>query len=318
MSNNMLQVPEKNNQSSLSQPMNHTGNPYAPTMGVAVNSPQQENQQNITYILNKYQVLPSMAERLYLLQNTKIVILADDSSSMLEKTEYGTRWSELQKYVEICIEIVNCANSQGVDLYFLNRPSVIRNITGMEMLNYNRPFEQPPFGVTPLTTALQRVIKEHAQYHQKLLILLATDGEPTEQTWGRVTRETIADFKNALIRKPKNVFVNILACTTDDNTMGYLNKWDEDIDNIDVTDDYESEKAEILNANGGRFEFTYGTYVMKTVLGALDPELDNLDEFGGNGSNSLVMNNNSNQQNRNIQYYNSKRPDTGCSCCIVA
>ena len=48
-------------------------------------------------------------------------------------------------------------------------------------------------------------------------------------------------------------------CTIDDDDcMGYLNQWDRKIPNLDVVDDYRSEKKEILARQGKNFPFTYG------------------------------------------------------------
>ena len=48
-----------------------------------------------------------------------------------------------------------------------------------------------------------------------------------------------------------------MACTDDDQTMAYLNHADNAIPRLDVTDDFFSERAEILRAQGAGFHFTY-------------------------------------------------------------
>jgi hypothetical protein len=79
--------------------------------------------------------------------------------------------------------------------------------------------------------------------------------------------------------------------------MSYLNGWDKEIPNLDVVDDYESEKQEILNVQGKSFPFSfadvsytiheitvnypslsYVQYVIKTVIGSIDNWFDLLDE----------------------------------------
>lgn len=45
-----------------------------------------------------------------------------------------------------------------------------------------------------------------------------------------------------------------------------------------VVDDYQSERAQILKAQGSNFRFTYGDYLCKALLGSIDPEFDQLDE----------------------------------------
>ena len=45
-----------------------------------------------------------------------------------------------------------------------------------------------------------------------------------------------------------------------------------------MCDDYASEKKEILAARGANFHFSQGDYCVKLLLGAIDPQMDKLDE----------------------------------------
>ncbi len=60
--------------------------------------------------------------------------------------------------------------------------------------------------------------------------------------------------------------------------MDYLNNWDRNIPNLDVVDDYRSERVEIRKVKGQRYPFSFGDYVVKSLIGSIDPELDKLDE----------------------------------------
>jgi hypothetical protein len=60
--------------------------------------------------------------------------------------------------------------------------------------------------------------------------------------------------------------------------MDYLNKWDRKIPRLDVVDDYKNERIEILQSKGHNYRFSYGDYIVKILIGSLDPQLDNLDE----------------------------------------
>jgi hypothetical protein len=234
-----------------------------------------QNQANIINIFHKYDIMETMINKLEILKITEVVIIADDSSSMDARTELGTRWTELQKFISIALDVVSSQNPNGIDIYFLNKKYPFQKVTNIEQLR--EVFNKKPNGVTPLTKTLNEVIADKAELDKKVLVLIITDGEPTDEL-GKISPKITNEFKECLKRKPKNFFVNILACTTNDNTMDYLNKWDNEINNFDVTDDYESEKKEIMKAKNGNFEFTYGTYVMKAVVGSLDPSLDDLDE----------------------------------------
>jgi hypothetical protein len=80
-------------------------------------------------------------------------------------------------------------------------------------------------------------------------------------------------------RNPMNrIFVTIVACTDDVDALWYLNKWDYTIPNLDVVDDYESERKEIYAAGKVKTAFTYGDYIAKILLGSFVKEIDELDE----------------------------------------
>ena len=60
--------------------------------------------------------------------------------------------------------------------------------------------------------------------------------------------------------------------------MEYLNNWDQTIPRLDVIDDFRNEKLEILGAQGSNFKFSFGDYIVKSLIGSIDPEMDNMDE----------------------------------------
>ena len=135
----------------------------------------------------------------------------------------------------------------------------------------------PPGGYTPIPHVLGTVLNNNRPEflgEKKLLIIIVTDGEPTDDQG----RADIAGLRNALLARGPEVYTTIVSCTDQDDTMTYLNDWDRQIPRLDVVDDYRSEKKEILEAQGAGFRFTFGDYVVKSLLGSIDPSLDNLDE----------------------------------------
>jgi len=66
-------------------------------------------------------------------------------------------------------------DSNGVDIYFLNREPVL-NVTNAQ--NIRHIFNSPPQGLTPLVPAIRRILaaKRSQAFEKKLLILIATDG----------------------------------------------------------------------------------------------------------------------------------------------
>lgn len=109
---------------------------------------------------------------------------------------------------------------------------------------------------------------------QKLLVVIVTDGEPTDE----FGKQAIYPFRQALMNRHKNVYTSIVACTDDATSVEYLNRWDRDLPRLDVVDDFRSERNEIRLAKGEDFPFTFGDYVVKALVGSIDPELDNMDE----------------------------------------
>ncbi len=108
----------------------------------------------------------------------------------------------------------------------------------------------------------------------KLLIIIVTDGEPTDDN-GHVD---IKNFKKALKSRHRNVFTTIVSATDDDQTMRYLDEWDISIPNLDVVDDFRNERAQILRTQGSHFRFSFGDYCVKSMVGSIDRSIDKKDE----------------------------------------
>ena len=113
---------------------------------------------------------------------------------------------------------------------------------------------------------------------RNLLFIIFTDGSPNSENLS--SSDAINEFKKALEdRNPiYRIFVTIVACTDDEYSLKYLNNWDNTIPNLDVVDDYESEKKEIHSAAKADTMFTYGDYIAKILLGSFVQEIDDLDE----------------------------------------
>ena len=228
-----------------------------------------------------YEIRHDFCQKLRQLEGYEIVIVCDDSGSMSsvvddDQNPFGrklTRWDELRNYVNIVTEIASCLDPDGLDIYFLNRP----RLTGISSASQvQMAFANPPKGWTPICRTLRQIFQDKASVitEKKLLIILATDGQPTDDR-GNVNT---AELFNLLKSRPRNTYISVLACTDDDASVSYLNKIDREVPGIDVTDDFRSERKEILKAQGSKYQFTFGDYVVKSVLGPVDPSFDNLDE----------------------------------------
>ena len=221
---------------------------------------------------------PLFYQRCGVLAQYDIVMLLDDSGSMNSPTDTknaqgdkNTRWTELQEFASDVVSVGVAMDADGIDVHFLNRPSLL-NVKSARTLE--ETFRKLPKGLTPLPERLSQILQEYRARpkHKNLLLLIATDGEPSG-----------ADGKRALKRLlEKRDFdrekVSILACSDDDSEIGYLNEFDRDIQALDVVDDYKSEKREIRKMQGSSYPFSRIDHIFKCLLGSIDKWTDLLDE----------------------------------------
>lgn len=240
-------------------------------------------------IIIKYDINYDFAFRLRALEGFEIVMIIDDSSSMntpvidMNKTSLSpferlpTRWDELQQTVSIVVDLAATLDSDGIDIYFLNRSPLLHVNNSSQLYE---TFGKLPNGPTPLTRVLTEVLnsKRSHTHDRKLLILIATDGIPTDDKG----LNDLARLEHILRRErhpfEDRIFVTFIACTNDLQSVGYLNGFDKRIPQVDVLDDYQSEREEVLAVQGKNFPFSYGDYVVKILMGAVDRWFDQLDE----------------------------------------
>jgi hypothetical protein len=239
----------------------------------------QERMDRYGEIVEKYLISNFFALKLRQLEKYNIAIICDDSGSMscsvinpsspFEPTK--SRWSEAQRSLRIIVDIASLFDPDGIDIYYLNR-APIKNITRSEVLDTDRNFLRGPSGSTPLGRVLKQVLEDKAQVIQEkpLLLIIFTDGVP----------DNLNEFVRALnTRSPiDRILINIVACTDDITAIGYLDGLDKKIKFLDVCDDFYSEKRQIQKIQGSTFNFTFGDYISKILLGPIDPSIDQLDE----------------------------------------
>ena len=234
-------------------------------------------------ILKRYEINNYFAKKLQLLDEFKIVFIFDDSGSMNASLSdsplnigliKATRWDELRYFSRIFLEIANIFNEDGTDIYFLNRP-MAQNILSFDQLLPH--FQIKPSGFSPISRVLNTVLANNNNTNlreKNLLIIIITDGEPTDDT-GRIDIKT---FKDILENRNANTFTTIISCTDQQDNMLYLNKMDRILPRLDVIDDYRNERLEVLKAQGRNYQFSFGDYVVKSMVGSIDPSMDNMDE----------------------------------------
>jgi hypothetical protein len=244
---------------------------------------------------------PQVATQLKdVLSNCEIVILCDDSASMTNKiSEEGTdpfafknstRWTELKKLTQSLIDFVTPINHRGFDLYFMNRGKVL-NVTDCNGLS--NIFASLPDGSTPLLTSLQTIYndkKSVTSSSHKLLILVVTDGEPTDGS-----RNELFDLLTNLTSS-NNVHISFVECTDNAEDMEYLDRWNGQIRNFDNTDDYREEVQRVKSVQGQQFKFDFTDYIIKILLATFVKWYFNLDQRNV-GNNNFQNNNFRNNNN---------------------
>eukprot|EP01061_Rhynchopus_euleeides_P047862 TRINITY_DN988_c0_g1_i2.p1 TRINITY_DN988_c0_g1~~TRINITY_DN988_c0_g1_i2.p1 ORF type:complete len:307 (+),score=129.12 TRINITY_DN988_c0_g1_i2:38-922(+) len=245
---------------------------------------EQANMQKLGEVLSRHNITIADANDLVLLQGYEIVIIADDSGSMSlssvpqNQRRLGqrepSRWEELGGTLQMVVELATCFDKDGLDIFFLNRPS-LHGIKSRDDPSLVAALAQPPAGGTPLTETLQNVVARFSGSSEKpVLLLIATDGEPN----GGPNRfmSTIRDVIHKKTTRTTFKF-QILACTDDESQIGWLNVFDAEFDAVDVTDDYHSEKQEVMRT-GKCPTFNRGDWIIKALLGPISTKFDAWDE----------------------------------------
>ncbi|KAI8826455.1 hypothetical protein BJ741DRAFT_631253 [Chytriomyces cf. hyalinus JEL632] len=122
-------------------------------------------------LVMRHEISSLMALKLRRNQEYDIVVICDDSGSMMTKSTMGlteanpfapttTRWDELKLTVQIVTDIAATLDEDGIDVYFLNRPP-LRNVSHSSQLEAS--FSKRPQGYTPITRVLKQVQQERKE-----------------------------------------------------------------------------------------------------------------------------------------------------------
>jgi hypothetical protein len=301
---------EEVQQSSPVIPMQmNTSTSYYPIAGI--------NENNFLNVCSTYEIRSIFADALRQLAEYKIILICDDSGSMQFKCDGDhTRWDELLSFVSTIFYVNQIVDNSFIDIHFMNRPSIL-NVK--EFCQIQDSFINPPRGGTPTVSILREVLRKPFTTdwgYKGRIIIIITDGEPINQQGNSDVRELYRVLKN---ERASTDYITFLACTDDEESVGYLNEWDNDesLLRLDVVDDYKSEKEQILEAQGKNFTFTRGDYIVKTILGSVIPTLDKLDKKPENNSSQYDLTNfrSLTSSRKPHKYkYDDYRDDRGCTC----
>lgn len=238
-------------------------------------------------ILGRFEISIADANDLAQLQDYRIMVIADDSGSMSMSSllphqrvlgqQSASRWEELRETLSMIVELAACLTPSGVDVTFLNR-EIILGLRSPSDKRFLDAFLRPPNGSTPLTQILRSLVERVnsiGDTERPILLIILTDGEPDEGP------RAFTEELRKLVRKQSTrctFKVQIMACTADDQAVGWLNAVDDEFQEVDVTDDYNSEKREVLEVARTRTTFTRGDWCMKAMLGPISAKFDRMDQ----------------------------------------
>lgn len=277
------------NMSNAPQTVPPSGNrpgvaPLYPSVPAKSVTPQRLVQ--LQSILQRFEVSIAEAQDLVVLEDYEIVMILDDSGSMklsskpagqrsLFEAGGATRWDELKESAALLIDLACCFDRSGVDVFFLNN-GLIDGVKSAQDERLRNVFDANRLGTTPLTETVQ-MVAQNCKGERPILLIIFTDGEPN----GGI-KKFEKELKRIVTKKSTDmtVKVQIMACTADQDAVGYLNDIDEKFGKVDVTDDFYSEQHEVVVKARKRPQFTRGDWLMKALLGPITHKFDDWDETG--------------------------------------
>lgn len=247
-------------------------------------------QQAFQTIMRENDVSPFFEQRLRsVLCGSKKVLVLDNSASMnlgLAQTPLQAvggamvrRIHELVHFVRLALPVLALDSPGGVDVWFLNhasgQPGPVR-VSEVHTFDQISHLVQQGLGSTPLIETLTQVLQtyRHCLDEEGVHILVTTDGAPNQ---GVVQGHALLHQLLSTRPKPHRSVVNFLVCTDDDKEVAYLDDIDQRCPNVDVTDDFYSERRQVLAARRVP-TFSMGDYVAKAIIGGAHADMDTLDE----------------------------------------
>jgi len=188
--------------------------------------------------------------------------LLETSSQDDVRVSRCTRWEELQETVQYHAQLAALLEAP-TKFILLNNPNG-QHTCPLEMSIAERGPEWiqedletmqrdlqriSPAGVTPLTMHLQRINRSIQHFKEKIVLVLATDGRPTDN-FGYSSAEVDRAFENALREIQSKAWVVIRLCTNEESILEYYQRLDDQMElSLEVLDDYLGEAQEVYTHN---------------------------------------------------------------------
>ncbi|KAL8930667.1 MAG: hypothetical protein Q9208_000538 [Pyrenodesmia sp. 3 TL-2023] len=257
---------------------------------------------------SQYNIPMEIARDVVKLALFDVILYIDDSGSM-EFEENGNRVVQLKKILSQVVSTILLFDDDGISVRFMNwqprrlqygeqpqpgevTENMLDRIQTDQMLQYIAA--QIPFkGLTPLGTSLrQRVLDplvlgpaRSGALKKPVLILTITDGAPAGEqatTIFDTIRYGVAEISRMPQYGPGAISYGFAQVGDDPQAEAFLAKLDSDPivgRMVDVTSSFEREQVQMANANPP-VRLTREAWILKMLLGAIDPSYDTTDEKG--------------------------------------
>jgi hypothetical protein len=231
-----------------------------------------------------------------------VVLVCDDSGSMCGRADPEiagvTRWDELKQSVQLILR-ASLAFNKPVDIYFLNRGRYL-NVTAWEQVA--SAFVKGPSGTTPLRETCEQIWEERRvsdDLTRDLIVHVFTDGFPNNRE--------MFEYWLGVRRGIRRTYISILLCTDEEEIVNEYRRFEYreqgrfgwsgptcGVLGVDVTEDYRGEVRDIRATRGSRYRFSFGDYIVKCLVGCVDPMVHAVDLppgmniYGGSDGCSLM------------------------------
>jgi hypothetical protein len=224
-----------------------------------------------------------------------IILFGDDSGSMntKEPSEDGlTRWQVLQEVVKTLSFWGTLMDENGIVVRFFNslyEGDCISKPSEAEMMFQGvKPGGSTPLGEKLKEKIIDKIIRPflmNGQLERPILVVTITDGMPDNES---AVTNAIQETKKLCSQSnfgPNAVEFSFAQIGTDQHATEWLNKIDSDPQigsMIDCTSTFLIEKKQCEAKYG--IEFTESTWLVKLLIGAIDPTYDQADEGNVNSN----------------------------------
>lgn len=223
-----------------------------------------------------------------------LILVIDDSGSMLRPEGYITRADIARHVTQIVSYVGSLMDDSGIEIRFMNSNLQGNNVKDCKYIDDLMVKASPINGNgTPLGYTLRKKVFEdiisnplrHNKLKKPVCVMIITDGAPSD---AHLVIDTFKHCKNAFAQSKygkEGICFGISQIGSDDGATKYLDSLDkhpEVGDIVDCTSEFSIEKEKCPS-------LTENTWIMKLLLGPIDPDYDASDESSQNVGN-MTMN----------------------------